>query len=82
MIEITNPNRFPVPLTIKARRINREGKHKNLTVFIVPGLGAGKNVRYLSEELSTPWVDRAKNDGFIRTRIIPDDEFEALQKGE
>lgn len=74
MIEIKNKNKFPVSLPIRSRRSPRR-----LAILTVPGIGCGKNVKFLEEELMTDFVVRAKNEGIIHTRTIDKRE---LNKGE
>ena len=74
MIEITNKQRSPIQLVIK----NRKQPH-SMTCLNIPGLGCGKNVCYLADELTTEFVQRAENNKFITTKYIPNKEF---KKGE
>jgi hypothetical protein len=47
-----------------------------MTVLNIPGIGSGKNVVYLADELTTEYVTRSeKIFGFIKTKYISDNEF-------
>lgn len=71
MIEIKNKNKFPVQLVVKSRR---DG---SFTTLNIPGRGAGRNVYYLKDELTTIYVERAEKEfGLITTKHIPDRDFE------
>lgn len=75
MIEIRNKNKFPVQLVVKARQ-----KPNSFTTLNIPGRGAGKNVYYLQDELTTEYVERCEKEfKLITTKYIPDREF---NKGE
>ena len=75
MIEIKNKNKFPVQLVVRSRK-----KPNSFTTLIIPGRGAGKNVFYLEDELTTEYVDRVEKEyGLITTRHVPDRDF---NKGE
>lgn len=65
MIEITNRQRGPVQLVIRSR------KHLNaFTTLNIPGIGSGKNVYPLADELMTEYVERAEKSGLISTRYV------------
>lgn len=71
MIEIKNKNKFPVQLVVRSKK-----KPNSFTTLIVPGRGAGKNVYYLQDELTTEYVNRAEKEyNLITTKYIPDREF-------
>ena len=75
MIEIRNKNKFPVQLVVRSRK-----KPNSFTTLIVPGRGSGMNVKYIEDELTTEYVNRAEKDfGLITTKHIPDRVF---NKGE
>lgn len=65
MIEVTNRQRSPVQLIIRSRR------HPNaFTTKNVPGVGGGKNVVWIADELTTEYVERLARTGFITTRQV------------
>lgn len=71
MIEIKNKNKFPIQLVVKSRK-----KPNSFATLNIPGRGAGKNIYYLQDELTTEYVDRAEKDfGLITTRHIPDRNY-------
>ena len=74
MWKITNKTRGPVQLMIRSRRVP-----KGMTAWNIPGMGAGKNVVYLEDELKTSYVDWAESEKLIAQQYIPDTEF---NKGE
>jgi len=65
MIEITNKKRHPVQLVVRSRKAPRAFTTKN-----VPGVGAGKNVIRLEDELHTEYIDRLQKMGLISVRHI------------
>jgi hypothetical protein len=73
MLEITNKNKFPVQLVVRSRKSPR-----SFTTKIVPGMGCGKNICEIADEIVTEYIDRAEKDGLISTRYIPN----KLRKGE
>lgn len=70
MIEITNITRSPIPLVVKSRLAPR-----SFTNLIIPGKGAGHNVRIIADEKHTEYIDRAESQGLIKTRYIPNKEL-------
>jgi hypothetical protein len=75
MIEITNKQKSPIQLVIKSRK-----QPHSMTCLNLPGIGSGKNVYYLSDELTTEYVERAERKyKLITTKYIPNRE---LNKGE
>lgn len=71
MIEITNRLKSPTQVVIKSKT-----KPRSMTVLNIPGIGSGKNVVYLADELTTEYVTRSeKIFGFIKTKYISDNEF-------
>ena len=72
MIEIRNKTRAPVQLTIRSRRPVPGSGSKAFTTLIIPGIGKGKHIYYLEDELHTEWVDRSEKQGFITTKRVPD----------
>jgi hypothetical protein len=75
MIEITNKQKSPIQLVIKSRK-----QPHSMTCLNLPGMGSGKNVYYLADELTTEYVERAeRKHKLITTKYIPNRE---LNKGE
>lgn len=74
MIEVKNKTKSPVQLVVRSRKAPR-----SFTTLIIPGIGKGKNVRLLDDELKTEYVDRVEKMGLISTRYIPNSE---IRKGE
>lgn len=67
MLEITNKNKFPVQVMVRSRTATRA-----FTTLLIPGIGAGKNVVLIEDELSTPVLERVEKEfGFVTTRHIP-----------
>lgn len=65
MIEITNKQKGPVQIVIRSK------KHLNaFTTKNIPGIGSGKNVIELPDELMTEYVERVKNAGLISTKYV------------
>jgi len=75
MLEIKNKNRFPVQLIVRSRKSPR-----SFTTLNVPGIGCGKNIFYLEDELVTEYIDRAANDGLISVKQVSNNNL--LKKGE
>lgn len=76
MIEIKNKTRSPVQIVVRSRKGSRQ-----FTTLIIPGIGAGKNVRLIEEEKIVPEVlQRVEKSGLISTRYISSSEIKA--KGE
>jgi len=74
MIEVKNKMKSPVQLVVRSRMSPR-----SFTTLIVPGIGKGKNVRLIDDELKTEYIDRVEKMGLISTRYIPNSE---IRKGE
>jgi hypothetical protein len=74
MIEIKNKERGPVQLVVRSGL-----RPRSFTTLIIPGIGAGKNVRYIEDEKMTEYVERAEKKGHITTRYIPNNK---LKKGD
>ena len=74
MIEIRNRQRFPVQLVVRSKK-----RARSFTTLNIPGMGSGNNVYYLEDERTTEYVDRLEKMSFIKTRHIPNREF---NKGE
>jgi hypothetical protein len=69
MIEIKNRGRSPVQLVVRSRKAPRA-----FTTLIVPGIGAGKNVVLIEDELWTETIDRVEEMGLITQRRVPNKE--------
>lgn len=74
MIEIKNKQRSPVQLVVRSNTAPRA-----FTTLIIPGVGAGKNIRLITDEMMTDVVERVEKLGLISTRYIPNNRVE---KGE
>lgn len=66
MIEVTNKGRGPVQLVVRSKLAPR-----SFTTLIVPGIGAGKNVIMIEDEMTTDVVERVEKMGLIVTRYVP-----------
>jgi len=73
MLEIRNKQKFPVQLVIRSRKATN-----SFTTLNIPGIGKGKNIYFLEDELATVYVERAEKSGLISTRLIPN----TIRKGE
>lgn len=67
MTEITNKQRGPVSLLIRSRSGRRVQEFTTLTI---PGIGAGKNVVTIDDEVVTDHVERARRDGLVSVRVL------------
>lgn len=65
MIEITNKKKHPVQLVVRSRKAPRA-----FTTLNVPGVGCGKNVVRLEDELHTEYIDRLQKMGLVSVRHI------------
>jgi hypothetical protein len=74
MIEIKNKNKSPISVIVRSKKAPRA-----FTTLVIPGIGAGKNVRRIPDEMTTEYVERLEKSGLISTRYIPNNEVE---KGE
>jgi hypothetical protein len=74
MIEVKNKQKSPVQLVVRSRKAPRA-----FTTLIVPGIGKGKNVRLIEDELVTEYIERVEKMGLISTRYIPNNE---IRKGD
>lgn len=74
MIEIKNKGRSPVQLVVRSRKAPRA-----FTTLIVPGIGKGKNIRLIEDELATEYIERVEKMGLISTRYVPNNE---IRKGD
>ncbi len=66
MIEVTNKGRSPVQLVVRSKLAPR-----SFTTLIVPGIGAGKNVVMIEDEMTTDVVERLEKMSLIATRYVP-----------
>lgn len=73
MIEIKNRQKGPVPVLVRSKTTPR-----GFTVLVIPGIGVGKNVRYIEDEANTDVIERVEKIGLISTRYIPN----RVEKGE
>jgi len=74
MIEIKNKQKSPVQLIVRSRTAPRA-----FTTLITQGIGKGKNIRLIDDELKTDIIDRVEKMGLISTRYIPNSE---IRKGD
>lgn len=74
MIEIKNKQRGPLQIMVRSRKAPRA-----FTTLIIPGIGKGKNVRLIEDELKTEQIDLVEKMGLISTRYIPNSE---IRKGD
>lgn len=65
MIEITNRTQGPIQLIVRSRK-----KVRAFTTLIVPGRGAGQNIKVIEDELYTEYIGRAEALGLISTRKL------------
>lgn len=65
MIEVTNKGRSPVQLVVRSRLSPNQ-----FTTLNVPGIGAGKNVILLQDEVITDVIERVEKMGMISTRYV------------
>lgn len=65
MKQIVNRKKGPIQLVIRSKDHNG-----GFTTLCIPGVGGGRNVYNLEDELMTEYVERAKNEGFITIRHI------------
>jgi hypothetical protein len=70
MIEIKNKGKSPVQLVVRSRKAPRA-----FTTLIIPGIGKGKNVRLIEDELNTEYITRVEKMGLISTRYVPNNEI-------
>lgn len=73
MIEIRNKKKSPVQVLVRSTTVPR-----GFTTLIIPGIGAGKNIRYITDEAKTDVIERVEKMGMISTRYIPN----RVEKGE
>lgn len=74
MIEIKNKLKSPVQLVVRSRKAPRA-----FTTLIIPGIGKGKNVRLIEDEMATEYIERVEKMGLISTRYVPNNE---IRKGD
>lgn len=73
MIEIRNTKKSPVQVLVRSKKAPRQ-----FTTLIIPGIGKGHNVKYISDEARTDVIERVEKMGLITTRYIPN----RVEKGE
>lgn len=74
MIEIKNKTKSPVQILVRSRKAPRA-----FTTLIIPGIGKGKNVKVIADELVTEYIERVEKMGLISTRYVPNNE---IRKGD
>lgn len=68
MIEVTNRTKGPIQLMVRSK-----AHASQFTTLIIPGIGAGKNVRLLEDEVIIQDInERVEKSGMISTRYVPD----------
>jgi len=67
MIEITNHQKHPVQLVLRAK-----GELRAFKTLNVPAIGKGKNVVLLEDERETEYIDRVRKLGWISVRHVTD----------
>lgn len=65
MILITNKKRHPIPVVVRSKKDPRA-----FTTLNIPGVGSGNNTRWLADEQTTIYVERAEKMGFITTKYM------------
>lgn len=65
MVEIRNKQRFPIPLILKSKNYQKGITHK-----ILPGIGKGKNIITIEDELLTAYITEAEKQGLISVKKI------------
>jgi hypothetical protein len=73
MIEIRNKKKSPVQILVRSKLAP-----KAFTTLIIPGIGKGNNIRYISDEAKTDIIERVEKMGLISTKYIPN----RVEKGE
>lgn len=74
MIEIKNKGKSPVQLVVRSRKAPH-----SFTTLIIPGVGKGKNIRLIEDEIATDYIERVEKMGLIATRYIPNSQ---IRKGD
>lgn len=71
MIEIKNKLRGPVQLVVRSKKAPRA-----FTTLIIPGIGKGKNVRLIEDEMAiAEYIERAEKFGMISSKYVPTNEI-------
>lgn len=65
MYEVRNKQQGPIQLIVKSRRAPR-----SFTCKVIPGVGKGKNVVHIEDELMTEYIGRLEQMGLISTRYV------------
>lgn len=65
MLEIKNKLHGPVQILVRSSKGPRE-----FTTLIIPGIGSGKNVRTISDEMVTEYIDRLVDNKIISTKYV------------
>lgn len=70
MIEVRNKQKGPVQLLVRSKKAPN-----SFTTLIVPGVGKGNNIRLITDEMKTEYIDRVEKMGLISTTYIPNKEI-------
>ncbi len=70
MIEIKNKGRSPVQIIVRSGNSPRD-----FTTLIIPGIGKGKNIRLITDEQATEYIERVEKIGMISTRYVSNNEI-------
>lgn len=65
MIEITNKQKSPIQVVVRSKKAPR-----SFTTLNIPGVGNGHNVRVITDESHTEYIDRIEGMGLISTKKI------------
>lgn len=65
MIKITNKNKSPIQLLVRSKT-----KPRAFTCLNVPGIGAGKNVVYIEDEMQTEYIEKLEKNHLITTKYV------------
>lgn len=75
MIEVRNKTKGPVQIMVRSRTASQA-----FTTLIIPGVGKGNNVKYITDEQATEYIDRVEKLGFISTKYIPNKDAKKTSK--
>lgn len=70
MIEVRNKTKGPIQIMVRSRTAPQA-----FTTLIIPGIGKGENVKFITDEQLTEYVERVEKMGFISTRYISNKNF-------
>lgn len=65
MIEIKNKQKGPVQILVRSATAPRA-----FTTLVIPGVGKGNNIRLITDEMKTDYIDRIERTGLISTRYV------------